>query len=221
MRSWSVFAELTWEIVASIVAPARCAACDACVAMRAAFCAECAATVEVDPPGRGSAGVAAFVYGGAIARSIALFKYHQRPDLARPLGDLLWRAVAPRAAEWRDPLLVPVPLHPSRLAERGYNQSALLARRLGRRWGAPVLATALARTRDAPPQAKLDRDARLSNLEGAFAAREPKRVRGRTIVLVDDVRTTGATIQACASALLDAGARSAHHAVVARAQGGL
>jgi ComF family protein len=182
------------------------------------FCGACASTVEIAPPGEG-AHVAAFVYGGAIAQAVTRFKYEGRADLARPLADLLWRAVEPRALVHSGSVVVPVPLHPSRLAERGYNQSALLARRIARRLASPCLPLAIARSRDTPRQASLGRDERLANVAGAFAVtpRGRDRVRGARVLLVDDVTTTGATLEACEVALMAAGTRTVAWAVVARA----
>jgi ComF family protein len=211
---------LAVELLASIVSPPRCAACDVPVPPLVAFCPACVASVEPDATA-GPSSVAAYVYGGAIARSIARMKYQRRPDLARPLGDLLAQAVVRHALTPPDTLVVPVPLHPARLAERGYNQSALLARRVARACRWPMRALALARTRETPRQASLDRAARRENLSGAFRARQADRIRGRTVLLVDDVRTTGATLDACTSALLDAGATAVAHAVVARVQAGV
>jgi ComF family protein len=210
----AAFAALAFEVFASVLAPPRCAACDAPVPRLAVFCAACASTVETG--GRGD-GEGAYVYGGAIAQAIVRMKYESRPDLARPLGDLLWRSLAPRAGSLRDVLVVPVPLHPSRLAERGFNQSSLLARRVARHLGAPFAPLALARARDTPKQATLDREARLANVAGAFRAREAARVCGRAVLLVDDVSTTGATLDACSHALRAAGARAVGTAVLARA----
>jgi ComF family protein len=199
------------ELLGSLLAPPRCAACDGPVARLAVFCPACASTVEpCDDAG------AAFVYGGAAAQAILRMKYEARPDLARPLGDLLWRKLAPRPP--RGVLVVPVPLHASRLAERGYNQAGLLARRLARHAGAPFAPLALARVRDTPKQATLDREARLANVAGAFRVRQPTRTLERAVLLVDDVSTTGATLEACASALRAAGARSVETAVLAKAR---
>jgi ComF family protein len=212
----AALARLAIDVFASILAPPRCAACDAQVGRLAAFCPPCASTVDAagaDPEGA----LAAFVYGGAMARAIVRLKYEARPDLARPLGDLLYRALEPHAPSLREAVVVPVPLHPSRLAQRGFNQSGLLARRLARNLGAPFAPLVLARGRDTPKQASLDRGARLANVAGAFRARQPKRVEGRAVLLVDDVRTTGATLAACSSALVEAGARSVVTAVLAMA----
>jgi ComF family protein len=209
---------LAFEAFASLLAPPRCASCDALVPMMSAFCPACVATIERAPIDDARA-IAAFVYGGAIARAIARFKYERRPDLARPLGDLLWRAIEPHAAALSGVVVVPVPLHRTRLAERGFNQSALIASRIARRLGARLLPRALDRTRDGARQATLDRGARITNAADAFRARDATRVRGRRILLIDDVRTTGATLCACAGALLDAGASGVAFAVVARAAG--
>lgn len=202
------------EVVASLVAPARCSACDVPVAPLATFCKSCESTVERADGGSSESVVAAFYYCGAISRAIGRLKYEQRPDLARPLGDLLSGALLPRVAAL-DTVVVPVPLHPLRLAERGFNQSALLARRVAHRLGAICAPLALARLRDTPPQAKLDREARLTNVARAFGTRQPERVCGRTVVLVDDVRTTGATMHACADELVRSGAARVVQAAVA------
>jgi ComF family protein len=219
LGSWASWSSFAGNLVGRLVSPARCAACDARVAWIAAFCPACASTAQraaENGAGRSVPLVAAFVYGGAIARTIARLKYERRPDLSRPLGDLLWRAVKPHAPAFALRVVVPVPLHPSRLAERGYNQSALVARPVAQRLGAPFWPMALVRVRDTPRQASLDRACRLTNVRGAFEVRQRERVRGRDILLVDDVCTTGATLDACSIAMRDAGVRSVAYAVVAR-----
>ena len=159
------------------------------------FCPGCANAVE-----RADDSHAPFVYGGPIAAAITRFKYTPVPELARPLGELLARE-AERFSFDVD-AVVPVPLHVSRLYERGFNQAALLAAPVARGLGVPHLPRALERTRATEKQAELDRSARLRNVASAFRARS--RVPAR-ILLVDDVRTTGATQNACAAALRAAG----------------
>jgi len=144
-----------------------------------------------------------YAYEGAAADAVRLLKFSGRTALARPLG-LLMAALALK--ESKADLIVPVPLHWRRTWQRGYNQSALLAGEVAKHTGLPLAEKALARTRNTAPQARLDRDARLQNLQGAFTANE-KLVRDRHILLVDDVTTTGATLAACTLVLLDAGAK--------------
>ncbi len=231
LASLASFVSVAGEVAAMAVAPPRCAACDGRVPLLAAFCAPCASTVEPASGGWPSAG-AAFVYGGAIAGAIVRMKYEKRPDLARPLGHLLWRAIEPYAAslaafggaghEARERarekvIVIPVPLHPSRLADRGFNQASLVASHVAKGLGARFWPLALGRARDTLRQTELGRAARAANVAGAFFVRNPALVRGQRVVLVDDVRTTGATLTACATVLLSAGAMRVAHAVIAHA----
>jgi ComF family protein len=199
------------EFTLGALAPARCAACDARVKILAAFCPSCAATTEAAPAGT----PAALLYAGAASQAIVALKYGSRPDLARPLGDLLWRSIEPRARSWRGAVVVPVPLHPTRLADRGFNQSALLAARVVRHLDGRFAPRGLVRTRETPQQTTLDRHARAANVAGAFRVRDAAAVRGRAVLLIDDVATTGATLDACAAALVEGGAASVARAVVA------
>lgn len=209
-----------------ILAPDRCAACDRAAPPDATFCDGCAAGVvraaackaDGDATGEAHGGatgevVAWAIYGGAVARALRRFKYGGRADLAAPLGRLL--AIAAREVD--ADLVIPVPLHPRKLRARGYNQAALLAGAVARELGAPLAARELLRTRDTAAQAGLDRAGRLRNLDGVFRVRVPASVRGRRVVLVDDVCTTGSTLGACRDALLAAGAATVTTLVLARA----
>jgi ComF family protein len=214
---------LLLHIAGELLSPHGCAACDERAATVATvarvgsvFCAACAASVvRACEPAPGEARVLAFAeFGGAIAEAVRKLKYAARTDLARPLGDLLRGAA--RDAGVSAHVVVPVPLHPKRLAERGYNQAALLAVHVARELGVPMAACALMRTRDTPRQASLDRGERRNNVRSAFRAARRSAVEGRRVLLVDDVATTGATLTACADALTDAGARSVRAVVLAR-----
>ena len=115
-------------------------------------------------------------------------------------------------------LLVPVPLSRARLRERGFNQSTLLAEHLASRWHLPI-ADALTRVRNTPTQTRLTATDRLTNVAGAFATKVPKTaLAGRHIILVDDVVTTAATLNSCAAALLEGGARIISYVTFGRAR---
>lgn len=152
-------------------------------------------------------------FTGVSRRALHALKY----DGERRLAPLLGAAVARRwgRAGVAGDALVPVPASPDRVRERGYDQAALIATEAARRLRLPVL-QALERTRATTAQFDLDRAARASNLGGAFRVVEGVALRGRWIVLVDDVVTTGATLAACAVALLDAGASAVSAVAVAR-----
>lgn len=208
MHAWIA---LAGEALAALVSPPRCAACDAPVGLAVVFCGPCARAM-VPWAGPKDAVRAGWEYGGPIARAITRMKYADRPDLARPLGHALARRAVPTRAD----AIVPVPLHPARLADRGFNQAALLARPLARLLHAPLAPWALERTRDTPRQAALDRADRLQNVANAFRA--SAKVAGRRLLVVDDVCTTGATLGACAEALRRSGAAEVAALVLARAR---
>jgi len=197
------------ELGASLLSPPRCAACGERTRIQRVFCPACAASVVLAHGPDGP-----FVYGGAIAQAIVRFKYGPEAALARPLGELMRRGRVVVGAFVPD-LVVPVPLHGTRLVERGFNQAALLAAPLARDLGAPLAARALVRTRDTPQQSALDRRRRLVNVRRAFAVRDASAVAGKRILVVDDVRTTGATLSACEEALREAGARQVRALVLA------
>ncbi len=153
------------------------------------------------------------IFQDKIRHAIHRFKYERLSGLADPLGDLLaesWH-LHHLSADW----LVPVPLHAARQRERGYNQSELLARRLSQRINVPCTATALNRTRLTAVQMTLDAAQRKANVAGAFATTDV-RMQGARVVVIDDVCTTGATLDACAAALLAMGAASVIGLTVAR-----
>ncbi len=143
------------------------------------------------------------------------YKYGRDVTLAGPLGQLL-QDRAPLAVGDYD-LVVPVPLHIGRLRWRGFNQSQLLVRALARRAGVRVDALSLQRSRATHPQVQLSDRERQHNVRHAFRVMRSQRVRGRRILLFDDVYTTGATVNECSRALLRAGAIRVDVLVLARA----
>jgi ComF family protein len=143
----------------------------------------------------------ALPYQGWVSAAVQGFKY--RDETARATSLAAW-LIPPLSAWGTVDALVPVPLHPRRRRKRGYNQAELLARELSRTTGVPLLA-ALVRTRHTPPQVGNDHDQRHENVSGAFALAPGHGLPGgNRYVLIDDVRTTGATLSACAAALMPA-----------------
>jgi len=151
-------------------------------------------------------------YEGSLRELIHLYKYGKVKTLARPLSDLLMAAL-PR--DERLDAIVPVPLHWRRRWQRGFNQSELLAREIARRTGLDVLPV-LRRVRATSAQAGLSNRGRRQNVAAAFQCRHGGRVKGKRLLLIDDVMTTGATAAACAAALGRAGAERIALLAIAR-----
>jgi ComF family protein len=204
---------MSLEAFSEVIAPIRCAACELRVRPRTLFCSTCAVSVALAAPSPSATEHAVFAYGGAVADAIVRFKYGGRSDLAARLGGAM--AGAAESLHGID-VVVSVPVHPIRLAERGFDQAALLAKPIAQRLLARWEPRALVRLRDTPKQASLRQAARAHNVAAAFACLRPEKVANRSVLLVDDVRTTGSTLGACTSALRAAGVSAVSTLVLAR-----
>lgn len=179
----------------------------------------------IDFPKKFCTARAAGAYSGPLMPAIHALKYNGRTGLARPLGELLFISLA----KWFDinqiDMVVPVPLHKSKLRKRGFNQAYLLVRnwhRTARSYGLAlprekIKATVLARTQKTGSQTKLSRKERIENVKGAFCVTREADVSGKRVLLVDDVYTTGATVNECAKTLLADGAARVDVLTLARA----
>lgn len=201
-----------------------CSPCEAALPRLGSACQKCAAHLtdagaaaicgvcQQQPPAY-DAVCAAFAYGPPLDRLIQGLKYRRQLHLARALARYLAEAVG---ATTTVDVMVPVPLHRSRLRERGYNQSLELARTMARTLQLPVVYRGIARTRRTPPQTGLARADRRKNVRGAFHIGRDD-LRGKRVAIVDDVMTSGATLDALATALRVAGVAHIQGWVVARA----
>ena len=202
-----------------------CAGCAADLPLNRRACPRCAqpflialppgalcGTCERRPPPCASS-LAAFRYEGPIPELVTGLKFRGKLNLARLLGQCLADAVQASDAP-RPEALIPVPLHPARLRERGYNQALEIARQTGRALGLPVATDVCARIAATPPQTGLDARARRDNLRGAFVARPPWRL--GHVAILDDVVTTGGTVNELGLVLMTAGARRVDVWAVAR-----
>ncbi len=223
--------------------PPRCPVCTAGVTMQGTLCAECWKDMHfiTDPMchrcglpfeygmgpellcGRCMETPPAFTRAVSVCRyddksrpQVLAFKFRDRTQLAPLFGEWLARVATPFATQ--ADIIVPVPLHYRRLLMRRYNQAALLALALANLSGLPVLPNTLQRKKPTPAQSGLSRKGREDNLRGAFTVPRPKRshIKGKAVLLVDDVMTTGATLNACARVLRDAGAKDIYGITLAR-----
>jgi ComF family protein len=199
--------------------PPRCAGCGR---VDARWCAQCqqelvqGAVVLLRtnrlPPLRSAA--ATGLHEGKLQQAVHALKYSgATEELMVPLGNRLLTALA--SLKWPIDVIIPVPLHTARQRERGYNQSQQLGGYMAQVLGVPCDPLALLRWRDTPPQVGLNREQRQANMRGAFRAN--KSLSGR-VLLIDDVFTTGATLQACALAAHDAGASAIYALTVSAAR---
>ena len=190
----------------AVLFPPTCIGCDRLIAVHARLplCTSCSADVLPLPSARAVVGdvTALHTYAGVLARAVSRLKDGGELVLAGPLGRML--ATSSKLAEPWD-LVLPVPAHARRVLLRGVDHSAMLARWMVSALPArtrPILGVGLlSRTRLSPRQSTLPRDARLHNVAGAFTCPHPALVQRRRVLVVDDVTTTGATMQACLAAL--------------------
>ncbi|HET8721073.1 MAG TPA: ComF family protein [Nitrospira sp.] len=208
------FCDACWDGITPLSGP-RCACCDQPFASPAASIStpghRCQSCLQ-RPPAYDRAWTL-YPYSPPLQDAICALKYRSVFGLVNPLAALTIRALPEELAP---DVIVPVPLHSSRLRTRGFNQSLLIADRLGRHLRRPVSATDLVRTIATEPQTSLTRAKRMRNLRLAFAVRRNAAFSGRRVLLIDDVFTTGTTLNECAKVLRSAGAASVSALTLAR-----
>ena len=244
VRGWLADAS---DAVVSVFFPAGCRICDKLLAGSTwvPICVECRASFEAPPGkkcevcGQAPAETAAAedpvchacqqktyaferarsygIYKGPLARAILLLKWERMAPLGTWFAQRLAEMARSEGARLAADVVVPVPLHRERERQRGYNQAWLISKPLARELRLPHRAMLLMRTRPRPNKQVLSFEERWESVRGAFATRPGSQVDGKRVLLVDDVMTTGATLDACARALLESGAKSVLGLTVARA----
>jgi ComF family protein len=221
MRDW---VDRRLDLLGGLLLPPRCVLCgsrgqtpclDLCAGCEASFEAADEPLVAGPAPLRRSC--APFAYAPPLDHLVHALKYRGQLATARVLGTLLADWVRARGLQHEVDVIVPVPLHADRHAERGFNQSAELARQLGRSLRLPVAGSLAVRRRATPPQVGLHLEERRRNLTGAFGAGPAA---GLRVAIVDDVTTTGTTLQELGCALVQAGACAVDAWCVARTDRG-
>ncbi len=175
------------------------------------YCGQCLVT----PPPYSSA-QSLGRYEGSLHHAINRLKYNNKRSLAGPLGHLLFIATGDRIKSLEIDIILPIPLHSKRLKERGYNQSVLIAEALARYIDVPVELGCLERVRWTTPQVELKGSQREKNVRRAFRVRRPERIKGKRMLLLDDVLTTGATVNEATRTLIKSGATEVHVVTLGR-----
>ena len=148
------------------------------------------------------------LYTGQMQESMARFKRGGRAEYGKVYGRMLWEAKKEWIRHIRDPLLIPVPVHGKRYRKRGYNQAEEIAKEVARLSGLPMRSDLLVRVKYTAPQKELSKQERSRNLQGAFRCRDDCGklcLQGKCAIIIDDIYTTGSTIEACSQTLLQAG----------------
>ncbi len=202
------------EAILDLIFPPRCAGCGK---VGDYFCRDCRHLVR--KPNLADRTyplcvVSAGIFEEPLRSAVHALKYRKQRPLAEILADLM----IANGLDWEPDLIIPVPLHPSRLRERGFNQAELLAQHIGAATNVTVNSQALSRVRETRSQVGLSWRERQDNVKDAFEAK-PELVIGKRVLLIDDVITTGATLGACANALLKAGAAEVRAMTLAAAPG--
>ena len=152
-----------------------------------------------------------------LRQAVQKFKYGRKVSLGKPLGRLMARGCGKFLSECDADVIIPVPLHPKRLRWRGFNQALLLARQMSKAYGIAADPFTLQRIKETPPQTQLNEEERRRNVRGAFALAAGRPLDGKKVLLVDDVYTSGATVNECSRALKRSGVAQVFVVTLARA----
>ena len=203
--------------IASFLFPAKCLGCRLggeflCMACRKKVRAPCAGV----PPGLEKLLSYGNYENGILREALRRFKYHGTYDITPTFAEMLEELIRPHLGEAEGAVVIPIPISKERLRERGYNQAELLAQSLAEKISRPLENKVLLKIKNTPSQTSLSGRERILNVRDSFAVRNPEKISGREIILIDDISTTGATLSEAARVLKQAGAKKVIGLVVAR-----
>ena len=218
--------------IINLIYPARCPICDEIEQRQLHLCENCEKETErikerctgcgcpknscICHKNQFSLGLSSpFLYKDKLRIAIHRFKFGDEPELAKYFGKEVAECVKEEFGEVMFDIVTCVPQTKRKRRKRGYNQSALLAKEIAKRLSLPFDELLLIKTRDTADQHDLKGKARITNLKNAFAADKPDAVKGKTILLCDDIKTTGATLNECRKTLLESGAEAVYCATIA------
>ena len=196
--------------ILNIFFPARCPVCGEFIGYMDRFCCKCTENLNYMEKkvsiSKAKSFTAAFIYDGNIRPAVMLLKNGICGNADYALGNSLADCLECQNVPERIDVIIPVPMYRSDRAKRGYNQSELIANVIGRRFDIPVCIDAVVKKRKTEQQKSLNREMRMKNLVGVYYVRNPQKIAGKSVLLVDDVSTTGSTFTELVSLLLSAGA---------------
>lgn len=191
-----------WQKFLDIIFPPKCLVCKD--VSKDPLCLSCIDKINFLRPTAFVHSVAA--YDGPLKKAILNFKFKNKKDLAEPLGKLIIRYLNEFTGLLKVDMIIPVPLHPKRLDERGFNQVELLSWTITKRFDIPTVSGLLFRKKETTPQFDLPKKERYTNIKGAFEVKGKKFLEGKSVLLIDDIYTTGSTVAECTKTLKTAGA---------------
>ncbi len=187
----------------NLVYPLTCPICGVRLDEEKGLCKDCIAKIP-----KNLYGIAACRFEGVIKEAVHLFKYKGMVSLLNTFSAIILEFIERNIDMKKIDAIVPIPLHPVKLRERGFNQAYLLSLSIAKRYNIPISTGNLIKTKATRPQSTLGRNQRLKNLKGAFSVKRSERLKGKSVLLVDDVYTTGTTIDNAAEALKKAGIKN-------------
>ncbi|NMA85457.1 MAG: ComF family protein [Epulopiscium sp.] len=209
------------ERILDWIYPPRCIFCEQILPIYSErhCCAICREHLPWTKEENGSDCLAPLAYEGMVQNALYRFKYGGHREYGKSFASLVIPYAKEHLTGLPIDLLIPVPLHPKRQKKRGYNQAEEIGKELAKKLGIPLETNVLSRIKNTPPQSKLSPRARQNNMKEAFSVVDFSKVKGKVILIIDDIYTTGSTMEACKQELLHCGAKKVYLLTISKAYG--